>query len=141
MLDDADIDEDLREDSESVLDMANMAFRPVRQLRWHYRSRHSALIRFSNTWMYDEKLTIFPSAREDDPEFGVQLVEVPGIYKGRTNEIEARKVVQAAVVHMRDHPNLSLGVCTMNSDQKELIREDFERELERNPHVQDYVDR
>lgn len=139
MLDDADIDEDLREDSESVLDMANMAFRPVRQLRWHYRSRHSALIRFSNTWMYDEKLTIFPSAREDDPELGVHLEEVPGIYKGRTNEIEARKVVQAAIAHMRDHPNLSLGVCTMNSDQKELIREEFERELERNPHVQDYV--
>lgn len=139
MLDDADIDEDLREDSESVLDMANMAFRPVRQLRWHYRSRHSALIRFSNTWMYDEKLTIFPSAREDDPEFGVHLEEVSGIYKGRTNEIEARKVVQAAVSHMRNHPNLSLGVCTMNSDQKELIREEFERELERNPNVQEYV--
>jgi len=139
ILDDGDVDEDLREDSESVLDMANMAFRPVRQLRWHYRSRHSALIRFSNEWMYDGKLTIFPSAREDDPEFGVHLEEVPGIYKGRTNQIEARAIVTAVVAHMRDAPDLSLGVCTMNSDQKELIREEFERELERNHHVQAYV--
>jgi superfamily I DNA and/or RNA helicase len=139
MVDDTDTDEDLREDSESVLDMANMAFRPVRQLRWHYRSRHSALIQFSNTWMYDKKLTIFPSAREDDPELGVHLKEVEGIYRGGTNEVEARKVVEAVVAHMRDCPDLSLGVCTMNINQKDLIREEFERELERNLHVQDYV--
>jgi superfamily I DNA and/or RNA helicase len=43
MLDDEDIDEDLREDSESILDMANVAFMPIRQFRWHYRSRHSTL--------------------------------------------------------------------------------------------------
>ncbi len=139
ILDDADVDEDLREDSESVLEMANMAFRPVRQLRWHYRSRHSALIRFSNEWMYDGKLTIFPSAREDDLDFGVHLEEVHGVYRARTNQIEARAVVMAVVAHMKETPDLSLGVCTMNSDQKELIREEFERELERNPHVQTYV--
>jgi len=28
---------------ESVLEMANSAFRPRRMLTWHYRSRHSAL--------------------------------------------------------------------------------------------------
>jgi transcription elongation GreA/GreB family factor len=89
MLDDDDIDEDLREDSESILDMANVAFMPIRQLRWHYRSRHSALIQFSNKMMYKEELTIFPSPREDDPEMGVHIVEVPGAYKSGRNEIEA----------------------------------------------------
>lgn len=140
-MDDSDTDEDLREDSESILDLSNMAFRPVRQLRWHYRSRHSALIQFSNEWMYDNKLTIFPSAREDDPDFGVHLVEVDGIYRGKRNEIEARQVVQAAVRHMRENPDLSLGVCTMNGDQRDLIIEEFERERERNQHVQEYVRR
>ena len=139
MIDDSDVDEDTREDSESILDMANTSFRPVRQLRWHYRSRHSALIRFSNKWMYDDKLTIFPSAHEDDPEMGVELVPLEGVYKGRTNEIEARAVVDAVLRHMRDTPHLSLGVCTMNSDQKELILEEFERERDRNTHVQDFV--
>ncbi|WP_052248982.1 DUF4011 domain-containing protein [Leisingera sp. ANG-Vp] len=139
MLDESDTDEDLREDSESILDMANMTFRPVRQLRWHYRSRHSALITFSNEWMYDGKLTIFPSARENDSEFGVHLVETSGTYRGKTNETEARAVVAAVLRHMREYPKLSLGVCTMNTDQKELILEEFERERERNPHVEDYV--
>ncbi|MBB1492900.1 DUF4011 domain-containing protein [Paracoccus sp. MC1854] len=139
MIDDSDVDEDTREDSESILDMANTAFRPVRQLRWHYRSRHSALIRFSNRWMYDDKLTIFPSAHEDDPEMGVELVQLDGVYKGRTNQIEARAVVEAVLSHMRETPHLSLGVCTMNSDQKELILEEFERERDRNLHVQEFV--
>ncbi|HPG22891.1 MAG TPA: DUF4011 domain-containing protein, partial [Amaricoccus sp.] len=141
VLDDSDTDEDLREDSESILDMANVAFMPVRQLRWHYRSRHSALIQFSNQWMYKGELTIFPSAQEDHPDLGVELVEVPGIYKGRRNEIEARAIVAAAVHHMTHRPELSLGICTMNSDQKELILEEFERERDRNPKVQAFVEK
>lgn len=141
VLDDSDTDEDLREDSESILDMANVAFMPVRQLRWHYRSRHSALIQFSNQWMYKGELTIFPSAQEDHPDLGVELVEVPGIYKGRRNEIEARAVVAAAVHHMTHRPELSLGICTMNSDQKDLILEEFERERYRNPKVQAFVEK
>lgn len=139
MLDDDDIDEDLREDSESILDMANVAFMPIRQLRWHYRSRHSALIQFSNKMMYKEELTIFPSPREDDPDMGVHIVEVPGAYKSGRNEIEARAVVSAVVRHMTRHPDQSLGVCTMNSDQKDLIIDEFERERDRNKIVQDFV--
>jgi len=141
MLDESDIDEDLREDSESILDMANIAFMPIRQLRWHYRSRHSALIQFSNKWMYKNELTIFPSAHEDNPELGVELVEVGGVYKSRTNEVEARAIVKAAVQHMTHSPNLSLGICTMNTDQKNLIVEEFERERDRNRKVQDYIRR
>ena len=140
MLDDSDTDEDLREDSESILDMGNVAFMPVRQLRWHYRSRHSALIQFSNQWMYKGELTIFPSAQEDNPNLGVELIEVPGTYKGRRNEVEARTVVAAAVHHMTHHPDLSLGICTMNTDQKDLILEEFERERDRNPKIQEFIE-
>ncbi len=140
-LDDSDTDEDLREDSESILDMANVAFMPVRQLRWHYRSRHAALIQFSNHWMYKGELTIFPSAQDNHPDLGVKLVEVPGIYKGRRNEIEAREIVAAAIHHMTHRPELSLGLCTMNSDQKDLILEEFERERDRNPKVRAFVEK
>ncbi len=141
VLDDSDIEEDLREDSESILDMANVAFMPVRQLRWHYRSRHSALIEFSNRWMYKSELTIFPSAREDHPGLGVELKEVPGAYKGGRNEIEAREIVRAAVHHMEHRPGRSLGICTMNVPQKDLILEEFERERERNAGVRDFVEK
>ena len=141
MLDDGDTDEDLREDSESILDMANIAFMPIRQFRWHYRSRHSSLIQFSNQNMYKGELTIFPSAQEDHPDLGVELVEVAGVYKSRRNEIEARAIVAAAIKHMQHKPDLSLGICTMNSDQKDLILEEFERERDRNGKVQAYIAR
>ncbi|MXX90812.1 MAG: DUF4011 domain-containing protein [Boseongicola sp. SB0677_bin_26] len=141
VLDDSDTDEDLREDSESILDMANVAFMPIRQLRWHYRSRHPALIQFSNHWMYKDELTIFPSALEGHPDLGVELQETHGTYKGRRNEIEARAVVEAAVRHMTHRPELSLGICTMNVDQKDLILEEFERERDRNPKVREFVEK
>ena len=91
--------------------------------------------------MYKGELTIFPSAQEDHPDLGVELIEVPGAYKGRRNEIEARAIVQAAVHHMVHRPELSLGICTMNSDQKELILEEFERERDRNSKVQAFVEK
>lgn len=138
-IDDSDVDDDLREDAESILDLANLVFTPVRQLRWHYRSQHADLIRFSNHWMYDEKLTIFPSADNSHAGLGVELVRVDGAYKAQVNVLEARKVVDAAVRFMRDTPHASLGICAMNTKQRDLIDEEMERERERHPHVQDYI--
>lgn len=138
-IDDSDVDEDLREDAESILDLANLVFTPMRQLRWHYRSQHADLIRFSNHWMYDEKLTIFPSADNSHAGLGVELVRVDGAYKAQVNVAEARKVVDAAVRFMRDTPDTSLGICAMNTKQRDLIDEEMERERERHPHVQDYI--
>ena len=139
VIDDSDIEDDLREDAESILDLANLVFTPMRQLRWHYRSQHADLIRFSNHWMYDEKLTIFPSADSSHAGLGVELVRVDGTYKSQANVPEARKVVDAAVRFMRDNPNQSLGICTMNTKQRDLIEEEMERERERYPHVRDYI--
>lgn len=138
-IDDSDIDEDLREDAESILDLANLTFTPVRQLRWHYRSQHADLIRFSNHWMYDGKLTIFPSADQSHAGLGVELVRVDGTYAAQTNVDEARKVVQAAVRHMEENPDVSLGICTMNTKQRDLIDEEMDRERLGNPRVQDFI--
>ena len=140
MLDDSDMDDDLHDDSESILDMANVAFMPIRQLRWHYRSRHSELIQFSNQIMYRGELTIFPSAQERHHDLGVDIIEVSGVYKSQRNIIEAERVVLAAIRHMESKPDQSLGICTMNISQKELILEEFERERDRNPNVQKYID-
>lgn len=89
--------------------------------------------------MFRDSLTIFPCAEEDHPDLGVELVQTNGVYRARTNEIEARAVVAEVVRFMEEHPNLSLGVCRMNSDQKDLMLEEFERERDRNPKVQEYV--
>ncbi|ANT62760.1 helicase [Salipiger sp. CCB-MM3] len=141
VLDEADEDEDIRSDSESILDMANTSFTPVRQLRWHYRSRHPDLIAISNKMIYDEKLTIFPAARDGDAELGVELVEVAGEYRKGRNIPEARAIVAGAIEHMREHPDRSLGLATMNKDQTEIIVSEFERERARHPHVEAYIER
>ena len=141
VLDDSDEDEDVRTDSESILDMANTTFTPVRQLRWHYRSRHPNLIAISNKMVYDGQLTIFPAARDGDPELGVELVKVEGEYRKGRNIPEARAIVAGAIQHMRDHPERSLGLATMNKDQTELIVTEFERERARNPHVEAFIER
>ena len=64
--DDEEADEDESVLDESILEMANAAFRPARRLRWHYRSRHSALIKFSNHLVYNDDLIVFPSPTEAD---------------------------------------------------------------------------
>ena len=85
MIDDEEADEDETVLNESVLEMANGAFRPARRLRWHYRSRHSGLIKFSNRLVYDDHLVVFPSATEAMSRMGVEFRSVNGRYKAGTN--------------------------------------------------------
>ena len=60
-------------DPESVLDLAkgSGAYRSL-ALRCHYRSRHEALIAFSNAAFYEGRLITFPSRNSDGPNAGVR---------------------------------------------------------------------
>ena len=98
MLEDEEVDEDETVLEESILEMANGAFRPARRLRWHYRSRHSGLIRFSNEHIYDNDLIVFPSAFEGTPNMGVSLVSVPGVIMQASSD-EASAMIEATLNH------------------------------------------
>lgn len=68
-------------EEKSILEMANATFRPKRQLNWHYRSRHGSLISFSNRFVYDDNLTVFPSPHEGGDKFrAVSLRHTGGHY-------------------------------------------------------------
>lgn len=126
--DDEDVD-DLEKDMESILDEAKASGIPVRDLRWHYRSRSESLIAFSNYHYYKNRLVTFPSPQVEDR--AVRLRKVPhGVYdrgKSRTNRIEAQAVVDEAVARMRDWLVLpeksrpTLGIITFNAQQQSLI--------------------
>ena len=107
---------------ESVLDLARGPYQPVRQLRWHYRSQHENLIAFSNREFYDDTLIVFPSPKGEDPEYGVRLVQVDGVYETGLNRLEAEAVTEAAQKFMRLFPKRSLGIVAMNKPQQELIQ-------------------
>ncbi|MGD0421085.1 MAG: DUF4011 domain-containing protein [Xanthobacteraceae bacterium] len=140
LIDDDDMDEDEAVLNESILELANGAFRPARRLRWHYRSRHSGLIKFSNKLVYDDKLIVFPSATESLAKMGVEYKNVKGLYKAGTNPIEARAIIDAIVEFMQTDPDRSLGVVTLNHKQRDLIIEEFERAAANNRLVQKYMD-
>ncbi|PKP91093.1 MAG: DNA helicase, partial [Alphaproteobacteria bacterium HGW-Alphaproteobacteria-16] len=125
-------DEDVADherDLESILDEAKASGIPVRDLRWHYRSRSESLIAFSNYHYYQNRLVTFPSPQVEDR--AVRLHKVPnGVYdrgKSRTNRIEAQSVADEAVARMRawlDLPEKSrptLGIITFNAQQQSLI--------------------
>lgn len=144
MLDiDGDDDGDDKDDAvlnESILELANATFRPARRLRWHYRSRHSGLIKFSNRLVYNDDLVVFPSASEGVAGMGIEFRAVSGLYKAGMNPIEAREMVQAAIEFMAKDPNRSLGIVTLNQKQRDLIFEEMEIALGSNPAATKYID-
>ncbi len=120
-------------DLESILDEAKASGLPVRNLRWHYRSRHESLIAFSNWHYYGNRLITFPSPASED--VGVKLRHVPdGIYgRGRgedqTNPEEARVLVEEVTSRLTEWLKLpeekrpSLGIVTFNSHQQSRIQD------------------
>lgn len=140
MIDDEDADEDETVLDESILEMANAAFRPKRRLRWHYRSRHSGLIKFSNRLVYDDNLIVFPSANENRKDMGVSYVKVDGSYKAGVNGPEATAMIDAILEFMYREPDRSLGVVTLNQKQRDLITEELEYALRKSPWANTYID-
>lgn len=114
---------------ESILDICQQLFTPVRSLRWHYRSHHESLIAFSNHHFY-KNLIVFPSPYAKSPGLGVKYRYVRGgIYKDRQNVPEAQRLVDSVLEHMIKRPDESLGVVTLNQTQRELIEELLDKKL------------
>jgi len=136
---DEELSEDEFEELESVLDTCVAARLPRLYLGWHYRSRHEALIAFSNHHYYGDRLLTFPSARDRSDRLGVSLRLVEGaVYdRGgkRTNEAEARAVVRAIVERLGGPGDPatkpSLGVVTFSLPQQALIEDLLEEERAR----------
>jgi len=127
------LNEELEEDleDESILDRALAYFSPYRELRWHYRSRHHDLIRFSNRHFYDDRLIVFPSPTDvSDSEMGVRYSKVDATYLGRGgNPQEAEQVAIAAVRAMKERPDWSIGIVAVNKEQTDLIRSSLDKLL------------
>lgn len=116
---------------ESVLTLCEARGLPQRMLEWHYRSRDPSLIRVSNVEFYGGNLVLPPSPLQDDDEYGLKFVQVPGAYSSGTkgegrpgaNKIEAFELVKAVSEHARKCPNLSLGIVTFSVKQRDMVTE------------------
>ncbi|WJK40109.1 DUF3320 domain-containing protein [Solwaraspora sp. WMMA2056] len=137
---DTDDDDTDIADFQSILELAKAsgAFRNL-GLRWHYRSRHEALIAFSNQAFYEGKLITFPGAHSDDSDHGVELLPVAGVYGRsgtRDNPIEADQVVKRVLHHYSTRPGLSLGVVTFSVAQADAIQSALDRALTERPDLE-----
>ena len=139
-IDGIDDDEDESVTEESILEMANAVFRPARRLRWHYRSRHPGLIAFSNKYVYNNDLIIFPPPSLNNERQGVALKNVNGLYKEGTNPIESIEIVSAIIDFMHNNQDMSLGVVVLNQKQKDLILEEIEFAISNDSVASDYVE-
>ena len=138
---DEEEDEDLTTTEESILELANIQFQPKHRLLWHYRSKHEDLIAFSNHYVYDSELVIFPSPTPASRGLGISLVQVNGTFQRGINPAEAQVMLEAIVQFMEETPERSLGVAVMNQSQMEQIDALVLRESETNRKVSDYLDR
>ena len=137
---DEEEDDDVVTTEESILELANVQFHPKHRLLWHYRSKHEDLIAFSNHYVYDSELVIFPSPNPTTKELGVSLIEVNGTFQRGINPAEAQVMLDAIVQFMKETPNRSLGVAVMNQSQMEQLEALVLREAESNKAVQKYID-
>ena len=142
-VDDAADDDDagVAQAQESILDLAYQKLARKRTLKWHYRSRHESLIEFSNREFYERQLVVFPSASEQSDELGVRSIFANGVYSGSINEEEAKVVINEAVGLMINRPDLSLGIVTMNAQQREHLFLLFEHLKANETVVRDYLAR
>lgn len=113
-------------DAESLLEFSEyLEKKNMSYLDFHYRSKHPALIEFSNTAFYGRNLCPLPVNGEDYTP--IILKEVNGIYesgKGRNiNKEEAFEVVKM-LAEMPENPDgtmPSVGVATFNIHQRNCI--------------------
>jgi hypothetical protein len=109
---------------ESILTLCEARGLPDKMLRWHYRSRHHSLIEVSNAEFYGSNLFLPPAPSAARGAEGLVLCRVHGAYdRGgkRTNAIEAQAIVDAVAGHAADTPDMTLGVVTFSTAQRDLV--------------------
>jgi very-short-patch-repair endonuclease len=134
------------DDLESILDEAIACGMPQQMLQWHYRSRHEALIDFSNRCYYSSRLNLFPAPCRSDSQLGLHWHPViDGDYQSgeRTNKTEARALVELLLERLRAHTpgERSFGVITFSIPQQLLIDSLLQKACEAEPELEGWFSR
>lgn len=132
-------------DLESVLDECLANGLHSAYLNWHYRSRHEALIAFSNRHYYDDRLNTFPAA-EMDARLGMSFQYVDGAvydHMSHTNAGEAKALVDFLYERLQSDKSereRSWGIVTFSVAQKHLIEKMIEKRFAGVSWATDFLD-
>ena len=133
------IDDDVEvEYSESILELADKVIGSKNSLSlgWHYRSRHTSLIDFSNLYFYDNKLTVFASN-----DVGSQVIHKfveNSQYRGGVNLPEVKAVINALLEQIKSDKEKSIIIATMNEAQESEVKLALAAELSTNKMLRDF---
>lgn len=128
--DDDDLDQVI--DEESLLSRAKSAGADM-ALTWHYRSRYPELIQFSNDAFYNGGLRVSPVPVKSFPSPALEWVRVDGDWTKRSNEEEGRIAAELLERYLKDHPDTSVGIITVNRSQSDYIQDLLDQRLEASP--------
>ena len=128
---DGDADEDTRINAqlnaESLLVFAeSLKYKNMSFLDFHYRSKHPALINFSNAAFYGGNLCPLPVVGKDYRP--IEIREVNGVYSsGKASNINPKEAVEVVSILNEIKPNPdgtmpSVGIATFNIHQRNCIK-------------------
>lgn len=96
-----------------LLNQAKYYFKNV-DLKHHYRSESTELIRFSNEHFYNNELIVYPSPARQKPVY-YNFIE-HGVFENRRNKIEAMEIARLIETLSNEHKN-SLGIVAFSEEQ------------------------
>ncbi len=113
---------------ESLLDLAVSRYESA-NLTYHYRSKYSELIDFSNAAFYSSNLQISPNISKNKRNRPIERHLVDGRWIDRKNEAEAAEIVSVLKnIFATRKNNESIGIITFNTDQQSCIADMIDRE-------------
>jgi very-short-patch-repair endonuclease len=115
-------EEDVPENTESLLDYA--LFKGINQimLNQNYRSTSASLMAFSAKEFYESKLDVLDQNKMRS-EYPIEVINVPGKWEQSVNYMEAKKVIEIVLKEMNKYN--SIIILTFNSNQRQLIEKDI----------------
>ncbi len=117
---------------ESLLDLAVARYDSA-NLTYHYRSKFSELIDFSNSAFYSGALQIAPNTVPSATVRPIERIKVDGHWIDRRNTAEADRIVELLKeIFATRRNNESIGIITFNSDQQSCIADRIEKEASKN---------
>ncbi len=124
---------------DSLLDLAVARYESA-NLTYHYRSRHSELIDFSNSAFYSGSLRIAPNTSKNTATRPIERHKVSGKWVDRKNLAEAKKIVELLYdIFKTRKNNESIGIITFNTEQQSCISDLIDKEISKSPEFRSYM--
>ncbi len=124
---------------DSLLDLAVARYESA-NLTYHYRSRYSELIDFSNSAFYSSGLQVAPNISKNPDNRPIERIKVRGKWADRRNLQEAKEVVALLDrISKTRKRGESIGIITFNSDQQACIADQIDKEAAKNPDFRSFI--